>query len=287
MIRCTLCSSTLEMREDGKGAVCPDCGLFYSMATLRRMLLREARDVRPDGGTSGGETRGAAGDGITKIGPVRRPPVPVRPSFAAEEPGWVIRNEDFGVPVEERRSFPTLADSVPRPLPRPKAPGFFASSPEKRRYEQALAEWKKCEGERLAALQRYRAAAPERKAYFDRFYQEIRPEYTPEQWRPFFEDVLRNAFPEYELRGGVPAAEILALKSLRVRRDLKIDFVLSGGGKPPLSIFLITRRAIETPYWVRCFRNNGLPALGFRTWLSNRRDYIVDRVHRTLNGQTG
>ena len=292
MIRCNICNGPLHMNPDGRGATCQDCGIFYPLDALRRMTDAErlrrasvsalyappevmfARHNRPE------PPRPAPVYGAPPFG-IRRNvrPEPPRPAQSGSLPEHHIRNENRGVSLAERRRSPDYRMPKYDGPVKPSAPGIFASSAARQRYSDAMNEWAAAQVLRRRQLDEYEAQTAEREAYFKRFYEPISPAYSLVEWLPYFEGILLDNFPKYTLRKNVPARELMGGRAGYPR----LHFVLERNGRPALAIFLTETKKKTRPTIVRRLEERGIPALCFHTILSNRRDYVIDRIWRALN----
>ena len=85
-------------------------------------------------------------------------------------------------------------------------------------------------------------------------------------------------FPEYALRRGVPVRELIS----GYRGGYQAHFVLERNGRPALTIFLSPSNRTKRPGICDTVQAHGLRVLCFHTRLSNRRDYVIDRVRTAL-----
>ena len=281
MIQCKICGGSLQMNLDAGGATCPRCGVIYPLALLQRMAAEGPGTVQT---TQTSAQTQSVRPAPVKPQPVQQEPVrpaPIRPQPVQHEPvrpapvkprpatpAHHIENERFGLLPSEYRFF-KLIPCVPQPV----RPGLFAPQSVKADYEQKLRAWQ-------AYQRQQRAGKAERDAYFDKFYERTVPQYTVKEWQPYFEGILADAFPQYELRRDVAASDLFPTPSNAWTRAA---FVLMQGGRPALAIYLASNRKLLRPGACKACISHGIPALTFHSQLSNRREYVIDRVRRALN----
>ena len=99
-----------------------------------------------------------------------------------------------------------------------------------------------------------------------------------EEWKPYFEDILMQCFHSYTLRKDI---SISALTSGFANPHVKADFVL--GIHPCIVILLSSNQKRARPLGYHALTNAGFRTLVFYTPLSNRRDYVIQRVGKALN----
>ena len=308
MIQCKICGGSLQMNPDFSGATCPCCGVVYPLALLQRMAAEgqgaaqssvqpepvrpapvqiqpvqpepvrpvpvQTQPIQPEPVRPAPVQTQPVQPEPVRPAPVQTQPIqpePVRPVPVQTQPvrpAHHIDNERFGLLPSEYRTFKTYPF-----VPQPVRPGLFAPAAVKADYEQKLIAWqayKRQQGEGKA----------ERDAYFDKFYEQTVPQYTVKEWEPYFEGVLAEAFPQNELRRNVPASDLFPTPS---KSWTRANFVLMQGGRPAVAIYLASNKKRLRPGACKACISHGIPALTFHSHLSNRRQYIVDRVRRALN----
>ena len=227
------------------------------------------------------QTTPNASQGYRPVAPVSPQTTPnasqgYRPA-APQRPLRQIDNAKFGLSMAERRWFGYLTPPVPPTDPKPPQPGILASKLDRQLYNNSLNRWQEGQNRYLDQKARYDGLMALRRDYYRKLYEQIWPEYTPEEWRPYFEKLLRENFPACGLRQGVSLAELTG-DPRDARRQ--VDFVLDKGGAPVLAIFL--RRNAKTALPRSALSSRGITAMRFVTKLSNRADYVVDRVRKAL-----
>lgn len=346
-IRCRLCESTLSMKEDGSGAVCPVCGMSYSMEALRQMFqkanprpaepVKAPEPVRPAEPAQAPET-------VKTSEPARIPePVKAAPaavamntrktmdpvktemqkkhSQSALEPaedlqygqkpsapnsqhgqkqsaldsGYVpqqrqvprpkhaMNNESFGLDPSQYVRFDNLRSPAYVAEPQPKAPGLFASAAVKQQYEEQMAAWRRAEAVRFQEMRRYNQLLNAQADYWEKFYEQTNPAYSLEEdWKPYFEAILAEEFPEYNVYKDVSCGDLFG-----VRTNAKVTFLLVKENRAVLAIILSDMALTQgepgyrtSAYW--WCRRYKVPALMFFTRLSNRRAYVTQRIRKTL-----
>lgn len=276
MLVCKVCGGTLQMNSDLTSAVCSGCGVYYPMAALKYMqggssAPQPAAPVQP-----ARPVQAAAPVQPVRSAQVAAPVQPVRSVQAAAGP--MLQNERYGLAPSEYRQFKTtgslyaVVPAKPAPLP------LFASSAVRAEHERKSNAWQAAMHRLNLQRQACEKESAARKEYFRKFYEPVYPRYGREEWTPYFENILRERFPGYELKKEVPANALVH----NTNSQIPADFVLCENGVPKLAVFLSGSRKRARPQACAACIKGGLPALTFFMHLSNRRDYVIQRVEKAL-----
>ena len=199
-------------------------------------------------------------------------------------PKHTMNNENFGLDPSQYVQFSELRSPAYIAAPQPKGPGLFASAAAKQAFEEQMGAWRRAEALRQQQMRQYNQLLQSQGLYFKKFYERTKPVYSLEEdWKPYFEAILAEEFPEYRIYKDVSCGELFGEKWLQS----SITFLMVKENRPSLAILLSDevlhdgQPGRRTTAYRHC-RRHGLPALMFFTELSNRRDYVVGRIRKTL-----
>ena len=298
MLLCKVCGGMLRMNPLLTGAVCTVCGVFYPIAVLQNMQgqasaphpaapVQPARPVvQPAAPVQPARPVEQPAAPVQPARPVVQSAAPVQPARPVVQPaapaqpaaGPTLQNERYGLAPSEYRQFRTTGSFLTALPPEPVPISPFAS-PAVRAEHERQANARQAAEHRLH-LQRQVCDKEKyaREAYFKKFYETTYPRYGREEWTPYFESILRECFPAYALKKAVPVQALVRSSNIQA----KADFALYANGVPKLAIFLSDSRKRARPKACGVCIQGGLPALTFFMPLSNRRDYVIQRVEKAL-----
>jgi len=264
MIACKVCGNTLQMNQDLTGAVCVCCGVFYPISVLRQ--LQDGAPAQP-------------GPYQPQPGPYQPAPFQPAPYPQQPQPGpYPQRPQPGQYPQQSQPGQYPQRPIQPAPVqPSPAQP----AGPQMKNEQFGLspAEYKKFP--RVCGASREDPyARAERNQYFMKFYEKTRPQYGREEWKSYFEGILKQYFRSYTLRKDI---SVSALTSSYANPHVKADFVLYVGIRPCLVILLSSSQKRARPTVYQALTKAGYRTLVFYTPLSNRRDYVIQRVKKALN----
>ena len=309
MIACKVCGNTLQMNQDLTGAVCVCCGVFYPISVLRQ--LQDGAPAQPGpyqpqpGPYQPAPFQPAPYPQQPQPGPYPQQPQP-GPYPQRPQPGPYPQRPQPGPYPQQPQPGTYPQRPQPGPYPQRPQPGQYPQQSQPGQYPQqpiqpapvqpspaqpagpqlkneqfglSPAEYKKFPRVCGAGREDPYARA-ERNQYFMKFYEKTRPQYGREEWKSYFEDIFKQYFRSYTLRKDI---SVSALTSSYANPHVKADFVLYVGIRPCLVILLSSSQKRARPTVYQALTKAGYRTLVFYTPLSNRRDYVIQRVKKALN----